>query len=264
MSARKPSRRRQLLASPPKRGRTLDAVATEAIERCAWVIARCGYSPEESARQFQRSCERIPTSVTRKGRSADPRYDLPAHILTLWSQDPNYLLPNGDLRPLRVRGPAPSIESLVRALGGGLTIESAMQSLEASQSLRRSGTKYIPRESWIVAYPSNSLSQYEHHMRVFVDFLRTLEHNTSARSKGDRWFQYAADNAFVPMSRIPALSKYLRENGLTFLKDKDAMMHRMARGRKPREATVPVSIGLYLSRPSSEKPRRAPRAGKAK
>jgi hypothetical protein len=259
MSGRRPSPRRQRLVSSPKRGRILDAVAQEAIDRCAWVIARCGYSPEESARRFQWTCEHIPTSVIRKGRAADPRYDLSAHILTLWSQDPNYLMPNGDLRPLRVRGPAPSIESLVRTLGGGLTIESAMKSLTSSQSLRRSGTKYIPRDSWVVAYPTNSLSQYAHHMRVFVDFLRTLEHNTRARSRSERWFQFAADNAFVPVSQIAALSRYLRKAGMTFLKDKDAMMHRMARRGKPRESTLPVSIGLYLSRPPSPKPRRVPR-----
>jgi hypothetical protein len=163
-----------------------------------------------------------------------------------------------------MRGPAPSIESLVRALGGGLTIESAMQSLMASQSLRRSGGKYIPRNSWVVVYPSDSLSQYAHHMRVFVDFLRTLEHNTRARSMSQRWFQYAADNAFVPKSQIAALSRQLRKSGMAFLKDKDALMHRMARGRKPRESTVPVSIGLYLSRSPSPKPRRLPRDRKAK
>jgi hypothetical protein len=173
-------------------------------------------------------------------------------------------LPNGELRPLRAHGPTPSIEALVRALGGKLTIEEAMHSLIASKALRRVGGKYIPRNSWAVAYPSNSLSQLAHHMRALVEFLRTLEHNTQARSSHERWFQYAALNPFLPAKQFATLNRYLRKTGMAFLKDKDALMHRMACDRKPRESTIPVSIGVYLSGSPPRKPRRVLREAKAK
>jgi hypothetical protein len=171
------------------------------------------------------------------------------------------LLPNGELRPLPAHGPSPSIESLARSLDVKLTVEEVIDSLMASNALRRTGGKYVPRDSWVVAYPSNSLPQLDHHMRAFVGFLRTLEHNTRARSKSERWFEYAALNPFLPAKQFTALNRYLRKAGMAFLKDKDALMHRMARDRKPGDATIPVSIGVYLSGPSTAKERRMPRDG---
>jgi len=264
MKSRRPRSTRRNARSARKIGRPLDAVAREALERCAWVIAECGYSPEESAREFRSHCTQIPSSVIRQGLAANPDFDLSAHLLTLWSQDRKYLLPNGELRPLPARGPAPSIETLVRALDKNLTVDEAIDSLNASKALRRRGTKYIPRDSWVVAYPSNSVPQLAHHMWALVEFLRTLQHNTRARSKAERWFQYAALNPYVPARQFAAIKRYLRKTGMAFLKDKDALMHRMARDRKTGEPTIPISIGVYLSTPSVPKGKRLSRAGKIK
>ena len=259
MSSRRPPSTKRQSVSAPEQGRALDAFAEEALERCAWILAECGYSPEQSACSFQWHCEQIPTSVIRQGQAVNLQYDFPAHLLTLWSQDPRYLLPNGALRPLRVRGPAPSIEALVRSLGVNLTIEQAMSSLKASKALRRVGAKYVPRESWVVAYPSNSPAQLAHHMQALVEFLRTLQHNTRARRRSDRWFQFAALNPFVPAKQFANINRYLRKAGIAFLKDKDALMHRMARDRKSGESTIPVSIGVYLSGVNLPRVRRASR-----
>jgi len=264
MKSRRPPSTRRNAGSCPKVGRPLDDVAREALKHCARIVAECGYSPQESATEFSSCCSQIPTSVIRRGLAANPGYDLPAHVLTLWSQDRNYLLPNGELRPLPARGPIPSIEALVNCLDAKLTVEEVIDSLMASKALRKSGGKYVPRESWVVAYPSNSVPQLSHHMHAFVEFLRTLEHNTRARSKSKRWFQRAAQNPFLPARHFATLSRYLRKTGIAFLKDKDARMHRMARDRKAGEAMFPVSIGVYLSGPSTSKGRRLPRDRKNK
>src|SRR5579871_2153116 len=108
-------------------GRPLDAIAAEVIELCAWTVAQCGYSPTASLRQWRETCKKIPRTVIRKGLGVDPRYDVAIHLLTLWSENPDCLLPDGEFRPLPERGPAPSIESLVHALGGEVTIEHAMR-----------------------------------------------------------------------------------------------------------------------------------------
>jgi len=264
MSSKRPPSTRRTGGSNPKVGRPLDDLAREALKRCARIVAECGYSPQESAREFDSCCSQIPTSVIRQGLAANPGFDLPAHLLTLWSQDRNYLLPNGALRPLPARGPIPSIETLVRSLDAKLTVEEVIDSLMASKALRKSGGKYVPRDSWVVAYPSNSIPQLSYHMRALVEFLRTLEHNTQARSKGERWFERAALNPFLPARRFAALNRYLHKAGLAFLKDKDVRMHRMARDRKAGEETFPVSIGIYLSAPSVPKVRRVSSARRNK
>lgn len=246
---------------PSTSGRTLDALAQEAIDRCAWVIARCGYSPSESARRFHATCEEIPRTVVTQGSGTSERTDLAAHVLTLWRQERGFVLPNGDPRPLPLRGRGPSVEALVHRIGRGLTFEGAVEYLLATRSLRRVGTCYVPRVLH-VAHPARSRSQQAHHMRVFVDFLRTLDHNTSVRRAADRWFQYSADNRQVPLRVIPKLALQLRKAGRAFLDDKDILMYRLAAGRVRNEPARPLSIGIYLSQGPGRtraKPRARPR-----
>ena len=227
-------------------GRELDALAQEALDRCAWVVARCGYSPIESARHFQALCEHIPWKVVTRGAGTSDRTDLAAHILTLWRQERGFILPNGDPRPLPLRGRSPSIEALVHRVGKGLTVQDAEHYLLSTRSLRRVGARFVPRVLH-VAHPARSRSQQAHHMRVFVDFLRTLDHNTSVREDTQRWFQYSADNRQVPVRVIANLARQLRKAGRAFLDDKDILMYRLAAGGKRTEPSRAVSIGIYLS-----------------
>lgn len=253
--------------APPKkpdrspRGRPLDALAREAIDLCALITARCGYSPQEAAARFQWRSGRISREVVR-GEGITQRTDLPAHVLTLWHQDSGYLLASGEPRPLRERGRAPSVEALVKRVGQGLTLEVAMSWLLGTGVLRRVGATYVPRD-YVVALPNNSLSQQAHNMRVFAEYLRTLDHNTRARSARERWYEASADNPRVPVSKLDRLKDSLRSAGRAFLADKDVLLHRLAEEHQPGEPTVPVAIGAYLSvgRPASVPGEARPRGG---
>jgi len=236
------------------RGRALDELAKEAIDLCAWVVARCGYSPAESSRRFKWRCDEIPASIIGRGQGTSTSTDLAAHVLTIWRNDGNYLFPNGDPRPLGPRGPAPSIEALVRRVDRSLEFEDAMSYLLNTGSLRRVGTRYVPRDV-MVAHPGNSASQQAHHMRALVDFLRNLDHNTKAERWEDRWFQYSADNLHVPRDQLPVFHGYARKSGGIFLMDKDTLMYRLAQARRPGEPTVPVSIGVYISQGPADRRR---------
>jgi len=229
-------------------GRPLDSLAREAIDRCAELITLGGYSPKQSAERFGLGCERVHAAAGGRTNQIPADIDLNAHVLTLWSQERDYLLPDGQWRPLPASGPTPSIEALVNMVGRGLTFKKVLADLLSNGSLRREGRLYLPSETW-VAHPSNSPSQLAHHMRVFVEFLRTLDHNRRARRPEQRLFEFAADNTAVPVSQLAALNRYLHKTGHAFLKDKDFFMHRLARGCKDGEPTVPVTIGLYLSQP---------------
>jgi hypothetical protein len=202
----------------------------------------------ESAERFWLCCNRVHAAAGGRANPIPADIDVNAHVLTLWSQERDYLLPDGQWRPLPASGPAPSIEALVNMVGRGLTLKKVLAELLSNGSLRREGRLYLPSDTW-VAHPSNSPSQLAHHMRVFVDFLRTLDHNRRARRPEQRWYEFAADNAAVPVSQLAALNRYLRTTGHAFLRDKDVFMYRLARGSKEGEPTVPVTIGLYLSQP---------------
>jgi hypothetical protein len=228
------------------RGRSLDAMAEEAIDRFVSVLAHCGYSLEESSQRFKRTISRIPKPRVVRGNGSSDFVDYAGHVLTLWHQDRAYLLPNGEPRPIPERGSAPSIEALVRAIGRGLTLPSAMKYLLGTKSIHRFGINYLPRGPEVV-HPRGSASQSAHHMRVCVAIMRTLDHNLRARMLDERWYQYMADNFDVPVSQLPVVLSHVRKTARAFLYEKDTFLYRLAEARKPGEPTVPVYVGTYLS-----------------
>jgi hypothetical protein len=233
-------------APPASTGRPLDAMAEEAIDRLVSVLVHCGYSLEESNQRFKRTTSRFRKPRAIRGTGANDFVDLAAHVLTHWHQDRAYLKPNGDPRPIPERGSGPSIEALVRVVGSGLTLPSAMKYFLATKSLNRVGDHYVPRGPEIV-HPRGSTSQSAHHMRACVGILRTLEHNLRARAMDQRWYQYLADNFDVPVSQLPVVLSHVRKSGRAFLYEKDTFLYRLAEARKPGEPTVPVYVGAYLS-----------------
>jgi hypothetical protein len=228
------------------RGRPLDAMAEEAIDRFVSVLAHCGYSLEASSDRFKRTISRTPKPRAAPGTGSSDFVDYAAHVLTHWHQNRAYLLPNGDPRPIPKRGSAPSIEALVRVVGRGLTLPSAMKYLLGTKSIYRAGANYVPRGPEIV-HPRGSMSQSAHHMRACVGIMRTLDHNLRARAMDQRWYQYLADNFDVPVSQLPVVLSHVRKSGRAFLYEKDTFLYRLAEARKPGEPTVPVYIGTYLS-----------------
>jgi hypothetical protein len=138
-------------------GRPLDSLAREAIDRCAELISLAGYSPMESAERFWLGCDRVHAAAGGRANPIPADIDLNAHVLTLWSQERDYLLPDGQWRPLPASGPAPSIEALVNMVGRGLILKKVLADLLSNGSLRREGRLYLPSDSW-VAHPSNSPS----------------------------------------------------------------------------------------------------------
>ena len=233
-------------APPASNGRPLDAIAEEAIDRFVSVLAHCGYSLEESNQRFKRSTSRFRKTRGIRGTGANDFADLACHVLTHWHQDRAYLMPNGDPRPIPEHGSRPSIEALVRVIGRGLTLTSAMKYLLGTKSINRVGAHYVPRGPEI-SHPRASMSQRAHHMRACVGMLRTLDHNLRAKAMDQRWYQYFAINFDVPVSQLPVVLSHVRKSGRAFLYEKDTFLYRLAEARKPGEPTVPVSVGTYLS-----------------
>src|SRR5579862_2081778 len=88
------------------------ALALEAIDRFARVLALTGMSREQMAYAFHEASARVPKSLIKSGQTLERELVEAAHVLTLWLSDPNYLDKSGE--PLRIpsRGDPPSLDSL--------------------------------------------------------------------------------------------------------------------------------------------------------
>jgi hypothetical protein len=238
-------RLRQEQCAAPKRAHRrgqhlrLDRQATEAITHFAWLLARCGYSREQSARLFRAVGRAIPERVGSQGVGARCGDDA-AQVITLWYMTSEYLDGRGKPLALPLMGPSPSIEALIREVNPELTVPGAMEYLNAARSLKRRGQLYLPR-SRAVALRHDSPFQNAYHLRVVSGLLRTVDFNS--RSPRQR-FQYLADG-WIPAGKLGSVIRDFRPTGFEMLKYADAYLLRRAAG-KGKGKPIPLSVGVFV------------------
>ena len=208
-------------------------------------MIRGGYSGADLVAAVKAEVAANPPHVRPTGKGGRPDFDDTAHILTLWSRDPDYLEPNGSLRPIPARGPAPSIEALVAKITPPLNFDEAWAQLESTSTLQQVGTLYAPRREAVI-YLADPQHLSSHNLRVLNSALHTLEHNfTSGLS--EPWYERSAQQTSFPIS---AVSAYLEESigrGMEFLKAEDAITLRMSRVAPRTEPRCRLSVNLFYT-----------------
>jgi hypothetical protein len=67
--------------------------------------------------------------------------DEAAHVITLWYMDSEYLGAHSRPVPLRLHGPAPSIEALIKRVNPRLSIAGVLDYLNAAKTLKKEGRR---------------------------------------------------------------------------------------------------------------------------
>ena len=223
---------------------SLDAEVDEAIARFVRVLVRRGASPRTVQLAFRRAWLRAPRRIAEQDRRASSEVIDVSHVLTLWFGDPLYVDARGDPLRLPLRGPAPSIASLVQHVDPTLNAKQVLQSLIGADALRRIGSRYLPR-SRAVAFRGTGAPLHARNLRALLAMLRTLEHNMGPKDRVPSWFEYVAENPRFPVSVRDPFDARLREDAMTFLRNQDSRMLSHERKAKPGEPTVRMGVGVY-------------------
>lgn len=223
---------------------TLDPRALEAVGRFVRVLARCGCTPDNICREVAKACREIPRSWALKATAARREMDDASHLLTLWFSDPAYLDRRGAPTPLPIRGAGASLETLASRVDPTLDLREVLRCLSRSKTLRRVGTRYVPRDR-MLSFRAAGGSQNLHHLRGLLGMLRTLEHNVQTKRRAALWYEVFAHNPRFPVSERAGLDKRIRVVGNRLLFQLDADMHRKERARKRGERTVRIGVGMY-------------------
>ena len=222
---------------------SLEATVDEAMERFIRVLIRRGLSQRAVQRAFRRAWQRVPHDVAEHGRRASQELVDVGHVLTLWFGDPFYVDARGDPLPLPLRGPAPSLASLVQHVDPTLDVTRVLKCLIRADAVRRVGSRYTPR-SRAVAFRGTGAPLHARNLRALLGMLRTLEHNLEPK-RVPAWFEYVADNPRFPVSAREPYDVGLREDAMTFLRNQDSRMLNHERKAKPGEPTVRIGVGVY-------------------
>ena len=231
--------------------------ARQAVRRFVRLIARAGYAPHAIEDEVRRTCAHIPRSWLKERERFDT--ELPGHVLTLWFSDPAYLDPHGNPRPLPVRGATGSLESLVRRVDPRLEVQAVARYLSRGRTLRRQGTRYVPRERTVIFRSCDDLRPV---LGGLFGLLKTLEPSRSGARIGRGTLQRYAANSRVPVSAVPAVEDRMRRLADRLLIRMDADMASWELKAREGEPKVRIGIGVYQFVDDLIRHNKAARAGK--
>jgi hypothetical protein len=220
------------------------ALALEAIDRFARVLALTGMSREQMAYAFHEASAKVPKSLLKSGQTLERELVDTAHVLTLWLSDPNYLDKTGE--PLRIpsRGGPPSLDALIQRVNPEVGLDQVVNYLTRTGSVIKVGRRYAVKNRGM-SFEGDPELAYTHGLQAVLGMLRTIENNALPKKNARVWFESFAENPRFPARLQGEFDARLRRLGIDFLKRLDGDMQRAEQLRQPGERTVRMAVGLY-------------------
>lgn len=239
MRARRKSVRSRKVARAPV---TLPG-AREYLEPLARILVAAGCAPKDLKREFDLICRKL-KKPTRAFEPLTSSYvDDLSHVIARWHADGQYIDEDGHPVPLPLKGPGHSLTDLILRVLPDQDPAQAIKSLIELQGIRRKGTRYLPTGKYL-ALNRRPLAVWVHGLTAVLGFLRTVEHNVTARP-GKRLLERVAINPRFPVSALPALHRSLKGEVPEMLWNLDVKMGRGAVREQSKRFTR-VGIGFYV------------------
>jgi hypothetical protein len=206
-------------------------------------LARANLSLEEIEETVSATCKSIPESARRHGEGTRNDVNDAAQVLTIWHGNSKYRL-KGRPRPLRVRGPTPSITSLVQEVSPDLDPNTVMDQLTQADALEKlSGGRYLPRGQGVST--RGSALQKANHLRTTADILDNIDHNTAPRERWPSLFEMGAFSTKFPVSKLARWHRYVWDQADEFIRGINEYLYRAELNRDSEEPTTRVGLGVF-------------------
>jgi hypothetical protein len=230
---------------------SLSDPAREALGYVVQILAHCGSKPQDIVTGVLEECKEIPRHWAAEARRAEEVHRAPreisdvSHVLTVWFSEAAYLDANGRPRPLPLKGASTSVATLVRSVDRKLDPQEVLTYLVRTRAVRREGRRYVPRKRFLRLRGTQG---YFHTLRTLNNMLGTIQHNLHHKRTEPALFEYSAENARYPVSKLPQLDEYTRGLGGETLSRFDLYLRQRETTRRPAEPTVRVGLGFYVWR----------------
>ena len=219
-----------------------------------------GHSRETLVRAFADSCAKLPPSRSRRAAAdAVVTVDL-VHVLTHWYTDPHFLDPQGNPRPLPLRGAGASIAALVDRINPTINAKLATEMLMRARALMRRGNRYTPTGRKVILDPRD-IAATARSLLVLEGYIDTVNGNLNRRPGEPGRLEATAINPLFPVAALDAFKNRLMRKGNEFLAEVDTEMRRAEERATPSSPRARVGVGLFLLEGPHSRPdgRAAPR-----
>jgi hypothetical protein len=219
------------------------AFVRECLGLLARILVRTGHSPERLVSEMRDVCGELKESSkhwdpTRLAYTAD----LP-HILAHWHTSPKYTDAQGRPLPLPPKAQGPCLTALIAQVLPGEDPSAVIGSLTRLKAVSRRGKAYVPRVREII-FTDDQDSGLLHALTILLGMLRTVDYNT--RGGEPRLLERTAINPNYPVSRLPALHRFLKRRAGGITRNLDDRMGRDEAGVKGGDrARVGVAFFMF-------------------
>ena len=222
----------------------------EILTGVARVLVEGGHPPARVAKEMQEICSVLSASHTPFNRlNVEYVAKLP-DVVAEWREDPLYIW-KGKPRQLPMRGPVPSMTSLIGSVLPNHEPRSIVQSLIRMGAIRRRGRFYECISGNVVF---NGDEARWRALLVLHAVVRTICQNLSGKSIA---LEQSAISARIARRDLRPVREAIRQRGLPLLHSVDGEMRRRARYVAPDEPRVWAGVGMYvIDFPINSAPRR--------
>jgi hypothetical protein len=232
-------------AKPKETSREVSArsdYSRELLLLMARVLTLTGHSPGRLASQFYSICR----GLKEPKHPWDPVslqfvWDLP-HVMARWHSDPQYLDSQGSPLALPLKGPGPSVTSLIQRVLPHADAEAVVEALRQVNGIRRRDGRYRPAGRQL-ALQHQRVIGWLHGLTLLLGLLRTVEHNI-AHPEGATLLERAAINPSFPIRYLPEMHQRFKDRATSFLWQTDSQMRKREGPSDPGE-TVRLGLGIF-------------------
>ena len=237
----------------------LCAAGADEAEIRGIVDKRLGKARSESNKVARRGAGRGDDTVT-------------AAVLHRWHRDRDLLDADANPKPLRLYGPAPSVESIAKSERPSGSAKSIVTELVSLGLIRKASPGLFLPKARVATIGVLHPVLIEHVSQSLVRLLETVQSNTSRAPDAAPLIERFTHIPDLPASLAGDFRNFSQEHGSAFLASVDdwleARRARNLKWKKGRTLSAGVHVYAYVGRPKStasrkEKPRPTPRAKRA-
>jgi hypothetical protein len=183
-----------------------------------------------------------------------------ALVLDAWHRDRRYLNASGTPKSVRLLGPTPSVEALIRAQKVQVHASDVARRLRAARLVMPSGRNRYKPASDVAVISARDPLVLQHAARALSTLLETVDQNVSGARNQAPLIERFAEVPDLPRKHVVAFQRFTQTQGRTFLRTiNDWLEARRARlsSRTGSNGTVRAGIHTYAY-VATKNPRRAP------
>jgi hypothetical protein len=186
-----------------------------------------------------------------KVASADVGKDLPgglataALVLDAWHRDPRYLTSSARPRAVRLLGPAPSVEALVRAQPGRHRAVSLARRLKSQCLVVPFGTELYKPVSNVALLSAFDPLAIQHVARSLSMLLETIRQNLAGHHTSQRLIERIAEVPDLPLQHVHAFRKFTQAQGWILLRTVNDWLE-ARRSKDPIQRRQAVRAGIHV------------------